>query len=127
MICGVRVQATALLVGHENTQRGGIAYRPEPGFTDRQRIQGRLAGDDVAQGPREPVGVDVALGEVIIRTALHSLPSHFLIGQAAQYQDEKIWRSQAYLIHRLNALNVRQRQIKHDNINSFLAQALETG
>ena len=42
-----------------------------------------------------------------MRTALHRLPGHFLIGQAAQHQDEKIWRSQAYLIHRLDAFDVR--------------------
>ena len=55
LIRGVRVYATALLVGDQNSQRGSIAHRPEAGFTDRQRIQGHLAGDNVTQGPREPV------------------------------------------------------------------------
>ena len=127
MIGGIRVQATALFVGDQNSQRGGIAYRPKAGFTDCQRIQCHLAGDDVTQGSREPVGVDVALGEIVIRPSLHSLPSQFFIGQAAQHQDEEIWRSEVDLIERLDTLNVGQRQIEHDDVNAFLAQSFKTG
>jgi hypothetical protein len=32
VVCGVRVRAAALLVGDENTQRRGIAYRPKAGI-----------------------------------------------------------------------------------------------
>ena len=54
------------------------------------------------------MGVDVALGEVVVRAALQCLPDHLLIRQAAQHKDEHIWHSPAHLIHCLDALNVGQ-------------------
>jgi hypothetical protein len=86
---------------------------------------GGFALDGVVQGSRHPMGVDVALDEIVLGAALHGLARDFFIDGRAQDQNQSMRGGPEYLIEHLDSGAVRKHEVEQYDLDARSRKSIE--